>query len=119
VNSASARVQTRRDSLSTHSLFFAPFHNNLTIVPSAKPPKDAKIVSSMIPVTKNSLAGCLEVMIANGRSQYGVPIPSLIPDSSYLSASSHPGSASLQGGGLEYRVGRVALHQLGFSGQEE
>jgi hypothetical protein len=69
VNSASARVQTRRDSLSTHSLFFAPFHKSLTIVPSANPPKEARIVSSIMPVTKNSLAGCLEVIMANGRSQ--------------------------------------------------
>lgn len=69
VNSASARVQTRRDSLSTHSLFLAPFHNSLTIVPKANPLREARIVSSIIPVTKNSLAGLLEVMIANGRSQ--------------------------------------------------
>jgi len=69
VNNARASVQTKRDSLSTHSLFFAPFHNSLTIVPSANPLKEARIVSSITPVTKNSLAGCLEVMIANGRSQ--------------------------------------------------
>jgi hypothetical protein len=69
VKSARARVQTSRDSLSTHSRFFAAFQANRTTVPRAKPQVEARIVSSMIPVTKNSLTGVAEVMIATGRSQ--------------------------------------------------
>jgi hypothetical protein len=114
VNKARASVQTSLDSLSTHSRFLAAFCSNRTTVPRANPLTEARIVSSMMPVTKNSFAGLAEVIIATGRSQYGVPIPSLIPDSSWSSASSQRGGArSLPVADLECREGHGAVCQLG------
>jgi hypothetical protein len=114
VNRARARVQTSLDSLSTHSLFFAPFQRSRTIVPRANPLMEARIVSSMIPVTKNSLTGCLDVIIAKGSNQYGVPMPSLIPDSSFMSIPVPEDGAHISSRviNLGYKVGRDAIHQL-------
>lgn len=69
VNMAKASVHTSLDSLSTHSLRLAAFQSHRTPVPNARPPKEARIVSSIMPVTMNSLVGFADVMRAKGRSQ--------------------------------------------------